>query len=103
MTANVNVCKGHTEPSLCVDVPLIPVTFRLPKPGTSDPYFGASRSFWNERVLPSEANKFKPPVRSVVVRQAGAKRGIRFILFDSARTYFDSLARAQVPEAIAAN
>jgi|SRR6185436_222470 len=72
-----------------------PHCFRLPKPGVLDPYFGGTRTFWNERVLPSEANRHKPPVKSIVVKVAGAKRGIRFVLYSSAESYFRSLEKAQ--------
>ena len=72
-----------------------PVMFRLPKTGEADPYFGGSRTFWNERVLPTAENNFKPTVKSVVVKQRGARKGIRFIVFASARAYFDALAETQ--------
>jgi hypothetical protein len=65
-----------------------PITFRLPKPGCVDPYFGAARTFWNERVLPNKENNFRPPVKSFVERKRGARRGIRFISFESAQDYF---------------
>jgi hypothetical protein len=74
----------------------VPVTFRLPKAGTVDPYFGASRTFWNERILRTDENGLKPPVKSIVVKQRGAaKRGIRFIVFASAKNYFDALVQSQ--------
>lgn len=72
-----------------------PRFFRLPKPGTTDPHFGGSRSYWNEKILPMECNGFKPPVRSVVERKRGAKRGIRFISFVSAVGYFQRLELEQ--------
>ena len=75
-----------------------PVTFRLPRVGTTDPFFGCARTFWNARVLPNASNNFKPPVRSIVVSQPGAKRGIRLIRFDSATAYFDALAASQSGE-----
>lgn len=78
---------------------LTPVTFRLPPAGSVDPYFGGARTFWNERVLPTPENNFKPPVKSVVVKQRGAKRGIRFIVFTSAKAYFDALAAKQESDA----
>jgi hypothetical protein len=70
-----------------------PVCFRLPKSPALDPHFGGSRSFWNGLVLPNAKNNFKPPVRSIVIAQPGAKRGIRFIVFDSAKAYFAALAQ----------
>jgi hypothetical protein len=80
---------------------LRPFCFRLPKPGTVDPYFGGARTFWNQQVLPSEANGYRPIVKSIVMRQPGAKRGIRFILYDSAREFFLKLAQEQnVDEAL---
>jgi hypothetical protein len=72
-----------------------PITFRLPQAGELDHYFGGTRTFWNERVLPNEENNFKPPVKSVVVKQPGAKRGMRFIVFESAKAYFDALIAKQ--------
>jgi hypothetical protein len=63
--------------------------------GTQDPYFGAARTFWNARILPNADNNFKPPVRSIVVKEPGSKRGCRFILFESAKAYFDALANNQ--------
>lgn len=77
-----------------------PVTFRLPRVGTNDPFFGCARTFWNARVLPNSGNNFKPPVKSIVVSQPGAKRGIRLIMFESARAYFNALAEVQ-PEGAA--
>ena len=77
-----------------------PVTFRLPKGGTNDPFFGCARTFWNQRVLPAEANNFAPPVKSIVIKQPGTKRGIRLIVYESAKAYFDALAAAQ-PEGAA--
>ena len=72
-----------------------PVTIRLPKTGDNDPWFGWSRTFWNQKILPCDANNGKPPIKSVVVKQPGAKRGIRLILFASARRYIEGLAREQ--------
>jgi len=70
--------------------PIAPITFRLPKVGQLDPYFGGTRTFWNERVLPTERNNFNPPVKSRVIKQPGAKTGIRFIDFASALAWFEA-------------
>ena len=72
-----------------------PVLFRLPKPGTVDPFFGANRSFWNERILPTPRNNHRPEVKSLVVRKKGALKGCRFILYESARQFFETLAKEQ--------
>ena len=74
-----------------------PITFRLPKAGESDPYFGAKRTFWNEHVLPNQGNGSKPSIKSVVVRKKGATRGIRFILYESALAFFQLLEAEQNP------
>jgi hypothetical protein len=68
-----------------------PLYFRLPKPGEVDPYFGANRSFWNERILPTPRNNYDPPINSIVDRKTGAKTGCRFIEFQSALDYFTKL------------
>lgn len=72
-------------------------SFRLPKHGQLDPYFGGSRSFWNSLILPSQANGFKPPVKSFVDLKPGASRGVRFILWESALARFRRLASEQNP------
>jgi hypothetical protein len=74
-----------------------PFAFRLPKDGELDSYFGGTRTFWNERVLPSQ-NNGKPPVASVVVADPDAKRGCRFILYSSAKDYFERLLKEQTAE-----
>lgn len=72
-----------------------PYAFRLPKAKSTDPYFGGARGWWNARILPCEANNFSPPVKSFVDKAPGARRGVRFILFESAKEYFQKLANGQ--------
>ena len=69
-----------------------PVTFRLPPPGVHDAYFGCARTFWNQNVLPTPENNYCPPVKSFVLKRPGTTRGIRLILFESAKAYFNTLA-----------
>src|SRR4051794_30435183 len=64
---------------------------RLPKTGQRDPIYMLSRSSWNLLILPCTANKFRPPIRSISVRQPGTKRGVRLISLISARAYFQRL------------
>ncbi len=73
----------------------LPVYFRMPKPGSSDPYFECTRSWWNDRVLSCETNNHNPPVRSVSLRNVGSSRGIRLICMESALAYFDAAALEQ--------
>jgi hypothetical protein len=78
-----------------VTLPSEPFYFRLPKPGENDPYFGGSRTFWNQRILPGLSSG-KPDVESVVQRsRSDARRGTRFINFASAKAYFQKLAEKQ--------
>jgi len=72
-------------------------SFRLPKQGQTDPYFGGSRSFWNQKIHPSTTNGFNPPIKSFVDQREGASRGTRFILWGSALDYFTRLASQQNP------
>lgn len=69
-----------------------PVIFRLPTAGGVDPYFCRNRSAWNEIILPTSANGFKPPVKSIVERKLGNAKGRRFIVFESALAYHNKLA-----------
>ena len=90
----MNKTTNRTSPATLTP----PITFRLPRVGTTDPFFGCARTFWNARVLPNAGNNFKPPIRSVVVAQPGAKRGVRLIVFASARSYVEELAASQAGE-----
>jgi hypothetical protein len=74
-------------PPRILATPIEPETIRLPKSGDHDPYFGLTRSAINAVVLPTEANGFKPPVKSFVLRKKGARTGIRLISFSSLRDY----------------
>ena len=88
---------GQTE-ILAVATTAPVVCFRVPKPKSTDPFFGAARTFWNQRVLRTKANKFKPDVLSYVVKQPGARRGVRFIDYQSACDYFNKLRANQQPQ-----
>mgnify|MGYP006447577907 CR=1 FL=1 len=67
-----------------------PEYFRLPKTGQRDPYFGCSRSRWNQLILPSKANGYNPPIKTLVLSM-GTARGCRLIPFKQAKQYFDNL------------
>ena len=69
---------------------ITPEFIRLPKPGTLCPWTGLSRSKLNELVLPSPVNNFKPPVRSVSLRNRGQLKAVRLILLDSLLGYLRS-------------
>lgn len=77
--------------------PVKPFAFRLPKPREVDPYFCANRAFWNEKVLSSKSNNFKPQIRSFVDCKPGKIRGSRWVLYESALQYFQALADQQQP------
>lgn len=70
-----------------VSVARDPEFIRLPKTGTLDPFTGLTRSKLNELVLPCPANDQKPPVKSVCLRQRGAVKGVRLIVFKSLMEY----------------
>jgi hypothetical protein len=74
-------------PPRLVSAAITPETIRLPKVGEHDPHFGMTRSALNELILPTPRNGHKPPVRSFVLRQRGAKTGIRLVSYDSLRNY----------------
>jgi hypothetical protein len=76
--------------------PKHPKYFRLPKGSTTDPWFDCNRSFWNERILPTARNNFRPEVESLVVSRPGAKRGVRLVIFSSAELYFKKLREEQL-------
>jgi|GEM_PF-913693 len=71
--------------------PARPEFIRLPRPRTLCPWTGLSRSKLNELILPSPLNGFRPPVRSVSLRNRGQIRAVRLICFDSLMAYLRSL------------
>lgn len=71
--------------------PARPEFVRLPKPGTLCPWTGLSRSKLNELILPSPLNGYRPPVRSLSLRNRGQIRAVRLICFDSLMAYLRSL------------
>ncbi|WP_414660229.1 hypothetical protein [Horticoccus sp. 23ND18S-11] len=56
-----------------------PEFIRLPKNGKPCPLTGMSRSGLNNLILPCPVNGFKPPVKSVSLRQTGGLKGVRLI------------------------
>lgn len=64
-----------------------PEFIRLPKTRTLCPYSGLTRSKLNELCLPCDANDHRPPVRSVCLRQRGAIKGVRLVVFKSLMDY----------------
>jgi len=75
-----------TQPNPKEAVPNKPEFIRLPKGGLC-PYTGLSRSKLNQLILPCEQNDWKPPVKSVCLRQRGAVKGTRLILLESLLDY----------------
>lgn len=71
--------------------PARPEFIRLPKPRTLCPWTGLSRSKLNELILPSPLNGFRPPVRSVSLRNRGQIRAVRLVDFDSLMAYLRNL------------
>lgn len=68
-----------------------PRWIRLPKTGMRCPYSGLSRSKLNQLVLATEANDYRPLVRSKSCNQPGKIRGVRLIDYISLMDYLDSL------------
>ncbi|MGA2659370.1 MAG: hypothetical protein ABSH34_17840 [Verrucomicrobiota bacterium] len=66
-----------------------PEYLRMPHAAERDPLFGLSRTQLYELVLPSLANDWTPPVRSVVLRRPGAKSGVRLIHVASLRAFIE--------------
>ncbi|MCB1064279.1 MAG: hypothetical protein KDN20_15355 [Verrucomicrobiae bacterium] len=70
--------------------PSQPAFIRLPKVGERCQWTGLSRGTMNYLILGPEA-----PVKSIVISQPGATRGIRLIHFQSLMNYLDGLVKAQ--------
>lgn len=61
--------------------------FRLPQPGKRDPFFGLSRGWYYKAHAAGE-------IRMVAVRQRGALRGVRLVVYDSVCAYIRRAATA---------
>lgn len=69
--------------------------FRLPAPGKRDPYFGLSRGWYYKASTLGE-------IKMVAVRQRGALRGVRLVVYDSVCDYIRRAAqRIPVAPAVA--
>jgi hypothetical protein len=60
--------------------------FRLPAPGKRDPHFGLSRGWYYKAAALGE-------IRMIAVRQRGALRGVRLVVYDSVADYIWRSAR----------
>ncbi len=69
-------------------IALRPETFRLPKPGTGDPYFGLSRSFYYQ----AEARGWLNLIR---IRDKGKDRGVTLIPYQQVAAFVQAQAQAQ--------
>jgi hypothetical protein len=65
-----------------------PETFRLPKPGVTDPYFGFSRSFYYQ----AEARRWLKLIR---IRNGEKKRGVTLIPYAAVEAFVRSKMEAQ--------
>lgn len=76
-----------------VAIPLYPEFIRLPKGGTQCNWTGLSRSKLNELILPTKANKGRPPVKSICLRSEGAAKGCRLISLRSLLCHLDKFVQ----------
>jgi hypothetical protein len=74
--------------TLTAQVPARPEFFRLPKPGSGDPYFGFSRSFY----YVAEKRGW---VKLIRIRDAGKMKGVTLIRFQDVLRFVQSQMAAQ--------
>jgi hypothetical protein len=77
----------------------LPLYIRLPSPGAVDELFRLNRSCLDLICRPQEANDYKPPVRSKLLKQKG-NRPIRLIEVRSLIEYLKSLPDGSLKENI---
>ena len=68
--------------------PQQPVYLRLPREGARCPFTDLPRSTLKDLCVPTKANNFRPPVKSISLKKSKyAKRGIRLIDYASLMKY----------------
>lgn len=73
-----------------------PEFIRLPKPGARCPHTGLSRTTLFQLIVPSKANDFRPPVRSIYRKASKyATRGLRLVNYRSLIDHLHSLEGQQ--------
>lgn len=63
--------------------------FRLPAPGKRDPHFGLSRGWYYKSAELGE-------IKMVSIRQRGALRGVRLVVYDSVCAYIHRASTVDV-------
>lgn len=91
--SEAQAARGHSG-----SVTAVPEWLRLPRPRHRCPITGLSRSTLCELVVPSRANDYMPPVRSVLIKKKHAVRGVRLINLESLRQYLESLSKTSRTE-----
>ena len=97
--AMTNISQTTSTNSASIAVPpIVPEFIRLPKTGTRDPLTSNSRSTLNSMILPTKANGFRPPVKSIVLKShKHAARGVRMIVVSSLLAYLHGLPSDSQP------
>lgn len=75
----------------------IPEFIPLPPPGGVEPYSGLKRGKLNQLILPSAANNWKPPVKSISLRPPGCIKGKRLVHLKSLLDYLRKQMSAPEP------
>jgi hypothetical protein len=71
-----------------------PIFVRLPKPGERCPISGLSRSALVNLCVPSKANDFYAPVKSIELKfKKHATRGVRLVDYESLMAYLRGLRK----------
>ena len=95
VTGPIAAIPKHAHPALAKDPPehnVLPLYIRLPRSGTREPLTGLSRSCLNGLVLPTAANGYRPPVKSVVLKGSkSATRGCRLIPLSNLTEFLNGL------------
>lgn len=80
--------------------PATPILTSVPKEGAKCPYTNLSRSIILDLILPRDWHHGPPPVRSILIRKPGTRRGLRRVFLDSLLAYCDQEANRQASIAL---
>ena len=89
--------RGNLHRERISEDTVLPYYVPLPSGRATEFYTGLRRGVLNRLVLPTPANAYRPPVRSISLAARGQLKGKRLVHLGSLLAYLDTLLSDQAP------